>query len=105
MAGYLWGTGNETDRKVGQGRVISGKNPSEVLVAMGVKPDFIANKEMTFIHRTINGSEVWFIASQELQTADVLCSFRVTGMKIESWDAVTGDGQNRTTNWNEIADQ
>ncbi|MCX6227321.1 MAG: glycosyl hydrolase [Bacteroidia bacterium] len=90
MAEYLWGSGSETERKVGLGKVIPGKTPSEVLAGMDIKPDFNANREMKFIHRSVNGKEVWFIASQELQAADIVCSFRVTGMKPESWDAETG---------------
>jgi hypothetical protein len=90
LAEHLWGTGAETDRKVGLGRVISTKDPSAALAAMGIKPDFIANKAMTFIHRSVDGSEVYFIATQESQTSDITCSFRVTGMKPESWDAETG---------------
>ena len=90
MAEYLWGTGSETDRKVGQGRVVSGKSPSEVLASMNIKPDFISGGTMNFIHRTVNGSEIYFIANQEQQAADITCSFRVTGMKPESWDAETG---------------
>lgn len=90
MAEYLWGTGAETGRKVGKGSVFSGKTPSEVLAGMGIKPDFLSSVPMNFIHRSVNGTEVYFIASQELETTDIVCSFRITGMKPESWHAETG---------------
>jgi hypothetical protein len=90
MAEYLWGNGSESERKVGKGTVLSGKTPSEILAGMGIKPDFISSVPMNFIHRSVNGSEVYFIASQEPESTDIVCSFRVTGMKPESWDAVTG---------------
>jgi hypothetical protein len=90
MAEKLWGTGTATDQKVGLGRVVSGKSPSEVLVSMNIKPDFASNGSMNFIHRSVTGSEIYFIANQEQQAADITCSFRVTGMVPESWDAETG---------------
>lgn len=90
MAEYLWGSGTETERKVGKGTVITGKTPSEALAGMGVKPDFLSSIPMNFIHRSMEGNEVYFIASQESESTDIVCSFRVTGMKPESWDAVTG---------------
>jgi hypothetical protein len=74
----------------GSGKVIADKSPSDVLAGMGIKPDFISSVPMNFIHRSIDGKEVFFIASQEKETTDIVCSFRVTGMKPESWDAVTG---------------
>ena len=90
MADYLWGNGRETDRKVGKGRVFTGKTPSAVLAEMGIKPDFLSSIPMNFIHRSIGEDEVYFIASQETESTDIVCSFRVTGMKPESWDAATG---------------
>ncbi len=74
----------------GSGKIIAGKSPSEALGAMGIKPDFISSLPMNFIHRSIDGKEVFFIASQEKENTDIVCSFRVAGMKPESWDAVTG---------------
>ncbi|MFA6482349.1 MAG: glycosyl hydrolase, partial [Bacteroidales bacterium] len=90
MTEYLWGSGTEAERQIGKGKVITGKTPSEVLAGMGVKPDFVSSVPMNFIHRTIDSNEVYFIASQEPETTEIVCSFRVTGMKPESWDAVTG---------------
>jgi len=90
LAEYLWGSGTETEHKVGKGTVIAGKTPSEALAGMGIKPDFISSVPMNFIHRLVGGKEVYFIASPEPVSTDIVCSFRVTGMKPESWDAVTG---------------
>lgn len=90
LAEYLWGSGTETERKVGKGTVIAGRAPSEALAGMGIKPDFVSSVPMNFIHRSVSGNEVYFIASQEPESTDIVCSFRVTGMRPESWDAVTG---------------
>ncbi len=74
----------------GSGKIIADKTPSEVLAGMGIKSDFISNVPMNFIHHTVNGREVYFIACPDQETNDIVCSFRVTGMKPESWNAVTG---------------
>jgi hypothetical protein len=90
MAEALWGTGSEKARVVGQGKVFNSDIPAEVLADLGIKPDFQSTAPMNFIHRSVNGAEIYFIASQEQETTDIVCSFRVTGMIPESWDAVTG---------------
>ncbi len=90
MAEKLWGTRSETERQVGLGKVVTGKTPSEVLAGMGIKPDFLSSVPMNFIHRSVGGNEIYFIASAEPESADITCSFRITGMNPESWDAVTG---------------
>ena len=76
----LWGTG----------KVITEKTPSEVLGGLGIKPDFVSSVPMNFIHHTVEGREVYFIACPDQEANNIVCSFRVTGMKPESWDAVTG---------------
>jgi hypothetical protein len=90
LAGSLWGTGSEMERKVGNGRVFTGKSPSEVLAAIGVQPDFMSSKPINFIHRSMKGNEVYFIASADMQSVDAVCSFRITGMKPEAWYPETG---------------
>ena len=90
LASSLWGDGTENERKVGLGRVFAGLSPSDVLMKMEVKPDFQSGIPMNFIHRSVEGMEVYFISSQELETKEIVCSFRVTGMKPESWDPATG---------------
>jgi hypothetical protein len=90
MATHLWGQSAGTDRTVGKGRVISGKSPAEALQAIGVTEDFRASQPMNYIHRSVNGLEIYFIAGEDLTSPEVVCSFRVTGMKPESWDPETG---------------
>ncbi|MDD4644749.1 MAG: glycosyl hydrolase [Bacteroidales bacterium] len=90
MTQKLWGTANEADRKVGKGRVLKGMTPAEALALMGIEPDFSSGGTLNYIHRSVNGTEVYFVASPEEESTDIVCSFRVAGMKPEVWDPETG---------------
>ena len=91
MATKLWGAGNEKDRTVGQGRVLTGMTPEEALALMNIKPDFLSSKPVNRIHHSVGGLEVYFVANPETADADITCHFRVSGMKPEAWDAETGE--------------
>jgi len=97
LVDHLWGNGPATDNIVGSGRVVSGKTPSEILESMGIRPDFTSSPQLNFIHRKINGNEVYFIASQESEATDFVCSFRVTGRVPESWNPENGKMEPVTT--------
>lgn len=86
----LWGFANETDRKVGKGRVFNTKSPLEVLTAMGIQPDFSANQPMRYIHRTMDDKEIFFVANSDWKSVNTVCKFRVSGMKPEAWNPETG---------------
>ena len=102
------------DGKVGAGRVITQKSAREVLLADGVPPDFStelrnsvgldhmgssehakheigAPLDIDYIHRTKDGSEIYFVANRSTNAAGVNCVFRVTGKAPEFWNAVTGE--------------
>lgn len=91
MAEKLWGSAGESDRRVGKGRVMSGISPSEALWLIGVLPDFLSGLTLHYIHRTVAGNEVYFVANPEAEPADAVCSFRVTGMKPEAWNPENGE--------------
>jgi hypothetical protein len=42
------------------------------------------------IHRTYSGTDIYFVANTTHSKGAALCSFAVTGMQPELWDAVTG---------------
>lgn len=90
LAQHLWGDGTESVRTVGKGQVFTGMKPGEVLAAIGVQPDFLASRSLRYIHRSVDGNEIYFVSSSDLQTTDAVCSFRLTGMVPEAWDPVTG---------------
>lgn len=98
LAGAVWGEVDGraiTDRRFGQGRVVWGRTPLEVLEADGVAPDFeVANgngKEfLDFIHRSTGEAEIYFVANRDAGPLARECAFRVTGRQPELWDPVTG---------------
>lgn len=116
VAKQMWGNidgKNITENTYGKGSVIWGKNINEVLVKMGVHPDFkfeSANEEtaLDFIHRTTDNQEIYFVVNRygrkgiddfEYRYLTVMpdryeqveCKFRVTGKIPEIWDPMTGE--------------
>ncbi|HEX9781763.1 MAG TPA: glycosyl hydrolase [Opitutaceae bacterium] len=95
LADELWGdaSGGE-ERRVGQGRVVSGRTAREVLLGDGVRPDFevqsATDTSLDYIHRRTDEADIYFVANRAKNEASALCSFRVSGKVPELWDAVTG---------------
>ncbi len=98
LADWLWGTGAPAAtgmRSVGKGRVVWGRPVMEFLAADGVPPDFecsgVSTKgKMDWIHRRINGGDLYFVCSRWQPVEQVECTFRVSGKIPELWDPVTG---------------
>lgn len=90
LVAQLWGNENETDRKVGKGRVFRSKSPEEVLNILGIKPDFSSTQPIRYIHRTLDDREIFFVANSDWKSVQTVCKFRVSGMKPESWNPETG---------------
>ncbi len=65
-----------------------------MLGGMGVTPDFASETgsgaALRYIHKTIGGSEVYFVANGTAEAVDAICSFRVCGMRPELWWPETG---------------
>ncbi|MGC8834032.1 MAG: glycosyl hydrolase [Armatimonadota bacterium] len=62
---------------------------------LGVPPDFSYEPKRTpgsirYIHRTIGGTDVYFVANQDPETADIICAFRVRGRRPELWHPDSG---------------
>ncbi|MCY3017609.1 MAG: glycosyl hydrolase [Planctomycetota bacterium] len=74
----------------GKGRIIWGLTPEEVLAQDKVPADFTAGPFVRWIHRSVEGAEIYFVASSSPQPADTLCTFRVTGKRPELWQPDTG---------------
>lgn len=113
LARELWGTnpGATGERKAGKGRVIWGKALTEIFRADGLVPDLeikedaaskalpldtlsgIPNPNGSFdwIHRTIGDMEVYFIANLRNAAAAGEFTFRVSNVKPELWNPVTGE--------------
>ncbi len=87
----LWGTGAPTAaRTVGKGQVFSGISVEEALAKLGTVPDFASDRTLRWIHRSMNGAEVYFVANGSNASVLANCSFRVAGKSPELWNPETG---------------
>lgn len=87
----IWGTRNESDRKLGQGRVFRNIPTEEALKRLKILPDFTAPEGITWIHRTAGDADIYFVASSADHPVVVPCTFRVTGKHAELWNPETGE--------------
>lgn len=98
LVNELWGSINGQtviENVVGKGRVVWGQALPDVLKSAGAFPDFEVSSRsgdapITYIHRQINGAEVYFLANQRRTAEDLVVTCRVAGKQPELWDAVTG---------------
>ncbi len=96
----LWGacqTDSTCDNKVGSkgGKVVTGKPLADVLVGLGVAPDFktvtaAADANVVYFHRKTADADLYFVANQLSRVEDVRLHFRVTGKAPELWDPNRG---------------
>ncbi len=94
----LWGNINGTsitENSVGAGKVIWGTTVRSVLEKQGIKPDFESTSlsgdaPITYIHRKIDNTEMYFLANQRRKSEELVCNFRVSGKQPELWDPSTG---------------
>jgi hypothetical protein len=64
------------------------QSPADALAALGVPPDFActnAQSRVMYIHRLVEGADVYFVSSQRPVADEVTCSFRVSGRAPELW--------------------
>ncbi len=96
LADKIWGDCDGktvTEHGYGKGKVIWGKPLAEVFAGMGVSPDFEFSgrgARVDFIHRVIDGADVYFVSNQRARVAKGVCTFRVTGKVPELWHPETG---------------
>jgi len=91
----IWGAGKEPERTVGKGRVFRDRPLREVLDTLGVAPDFqftskASDRDVRYIHRSVDGTDIYFVTNHQRRTEEIVASFRVNGKRPELWDAVTG---------------
>ena len=91
LAMELWGSdGSVTERAVGKGRVFRSMKPEDVLAKLGVARDFSSDKNVNWIHRSLDGADIYFLATCVEQPVNATCTFRVSGRQPELWDPETG---------------
>lgn len=84
----LWAGGAVT--QVGKGRVIASRDVEKALGGMGVAPDFTAlaaDAEVKFVHRSIDGGDIYFVTHRGKQPGIIEARFRVTAKAPEIWRA------------------
>jgi hypothetical protein len=94
LASDLWKEG-ASSVSLGKGRMLTGIQVDAALRQMNVAPDFQWKKSagpenIGWIHRRIDGMEVFFVANHELVAASGTATFRVSGRKPELWHPETG---------------
>jgi len=87
-----------TQRRFGQGKIVWGEPLDKVLRELGVAPDVVLDDGTgaaggVWIHRTIDGTEAYFVSNQSNQPTALTASFRITDRAPELWDAETGTMQ------------
>jgi hypothetical protein len=107
VAGELWGPqpGPAGERRVGRGRVIWGRTPTEVVAAdrlaadvefRDLQPATVAPRfdgvttPLEWIHRRNGATDIYFVANLCTQRVSTSAGFRTAGRQPELWDAVTG---------------
>jgi hypothetical protein len=98
LAEELWGAIDGvsiTENRCGDGRVIWGRTLGEVLGEMRIPPDLACHEatvgeEIRYIHRSVEGDDVYFVASGVPEARRFLCKFRIRGKTPELWWPDTG---------------
>jgi len=104
MADALWDDidgKRVTSREVGKGHIVWGRNISEILREIAVAPDFeyagaTKDTRLAYIHRALDGADIYFVSNQGEQPAKADCTFRVSGRQPEIWDPLTGERRHAT---------
>lgn len=89
----LWGSASgdaPSERALGKGKVFSGVSLAEVLAKIGQTPDVTIEgaeaASVPWIHRHLDGEELYFLSNQTEQELSLNVSFRITGLVPERWD-------------------
>lgn len=112
LADELWGAAPAAsgERRIGRGRVVWGRSLAEIMQADGVPSDLEIREEpgsaalppstlsgipnrgsFDWIHRTIGGADVYFVANLRNAAAAGEFRFRAPDRQPELWDPVTGE--------------
>ncbi len=98
LADKMWGSCNGTTVKqnsYGKGKVVWGLTAREWLEMESVGPDFLGldqelDKDLDYIHRQTENTEIYFIRNKTLKQISADCLFRVKGLVPSFWDPADG---------------
>ncbi|MCK0148093.1 hypothetical protein MWU78_20775 [Arenibacter sp. F26102] len=93
LAEKMWGSTNEKVKKYGQGYIVEGLELKEALDELNIIEDVKLNSDVPVLwtHRTMPGMEIYFLTNQSDEEINFSPSFRVSDMKPQLWDAITGE--------------
>jgi len=98
LADKVWGPCDGKtvkEHSYGKGKVFWGMKPQEILLSLGVKPDFEAASGQNlpivpWIHRNDQGTDIYFLANLRNRPEELECTFRISGKAPELWSPDTG---------------
>lgn len=100
LADKIWGNidgQNVTRNRFGKGQIYWGEPLDQILDHLNVPPDFSYthknNVDIQYIHRRINGDDVYFVSNQTQRYANIECTFRSMGIP-ERWIPETATIEN-----------
>lgn len=93
IANQLWGRSDQGAMRWGKGRVYT--NIDAALAGEHLAPDVTFKGQqpmaaMRWLHRKLDGADIYFISNQSEKAQDLWASFRVDGRAPELWKADTG---------------
>lgn len=95
LSSELWGEEKEglLNRQVGKGYVMDGIGLQDALDFLEVEKDIEIGEKIPVLwtHRILPGMEIYFLTNQSEEELNFKPSFRVSNMKPQLWDAVTGE--------------
>jgi alpha-L-rhamnosidase len=97
-ADRLWGDIDgvaSTQRAVGSGRLVFGRDLRTVLAERGTGPDVAAlggaDAAIDFIHRRTGEADIYFVRNTTAQPLEASVRFRAIRRRVEQWDPVGGE--------------
>jgi hypothetical protein len=93
LAGQIWGSGDASQtagRPLGAGRVFRQQEPEKLLADLGLPPDFTSGEPLRYIHRRVDGADIYFVANRTPRSVSTTGAFRVAGKAPELWWPDTG---------------
>ncbi|MFY9233839.1 MAG: glycosyl hydrolase [Fimbriimonadaceae bacterium] len=98
IADEVWGIGEIGKagvRDLGKGTVFWGATLAEVFERLEIAPDFeyrslTGGSKLVYIHRKIDGADVYFVSNQQYQPTEADVTFRIKGKAPEFWRADSG---------------
>lgn len=90
----LW-PDNSKVNSIGSGKVFGDQSITRALAALKAGPDFEyskphANTRLLYVHRTLQGQEIYWVNNRTDSTENLEATFRVSGKNVEIWRPETG---------------